>query len=713
MLTERSTGARRLKPDSALAELTALAAFAVAQPVFDLLGRAAPFFLHHRADTIDAWFLALVLAAGLPLLLWLAVTGAGSVASIAGERIHALLRAVLVALLVLTTLRTLGSPLPGLAALAAAAVLGGLAARALARSPGLRFYLAVIALAAPVFAGGFLVSPAVRGLVPADEEEVRVLFPDAQSDPQPPSDVPVVLVVFDEFPLLSILDADLGIDGEAFPRFAELAATATWYRNASTVWNDTVQSLTSILTGNVADEDVTPTLREVPGNLLSWLGQTHDVRAQEVITAFALPSPSPPPAPGERPARLGRIFRDAAVVYLHLATPADLAGRWPGIDGRWGNFQAGDPPRRGAATDGRSGFKVWDFALADPRGRQFEEFLQTVERPAPGRAPFYFIHSMLPHTPQRFLPSGKVYGGRPVFRAMTDLVRHPWFLVERYQRHLFQVGYTDRLLGDLMARLKAVGLFDQALVIVTSDHGSNFWPGENSRKGSHLDDVLRVPLLVKEPFQHDGAVSDRNVQTIDIVPTVAEILGRDVPWPVTGRSVLSGEPAAGKVLRTLDGSTYELDGAFRVDEASLGRKLMLFDPAHGIYRFVRFGPYRDLIGVRLADLADVTAAECSLAVDQLPLLRAYDPGDLYAPANLTGELLCPALVEDGAFVAIALHGTIAATVPLVADEGRRTFSAFVPEAALTAGANAPAALVVDGPPEKPRLRSVTLVAPDD
>ena len=52
-----------------------------------------------------------------------------------------------------------------------------------------------------------------------------------------------------------------------------------------------------------------------------------------------------------------------------------------------------------------------------------------------------------------------------------------------------------------------------------------------------------VPLFVKEPGQTEGVVSDANVLTVDVVPTIADVLDIDIPYPVDGRSAL-GSPRA-------------------------------------------------------------------------------------------------------------------------------------------------------------------------
>lgn len=108
------------------------------------------------------------------------------------------------------------------------------------------------------------------------------------------------------------------------------------------------------------------------------------------------------------------------------------------------------------------------------------------------------------------------------------------------QRFLLQVILTDRLLGRIIDKLEAAGLYDDSLIVVTSDHGASFTAGRHTRAMTRetYRDVLYVPILVKLPGQQTGRVDDRNAQVIDIVPTIAAVVESELPWRVDGRSLL-------------------------------------------------------------------------------------------------------------------------------------------------------------------------------
>ena len=83
-----------------------------------------------------------------------------------------------------------------------------------------------------------------------------------------------------------------------------------------------------------------------------------------------------------------------------------------------------------------------------------------------------------------------------------------WATTQSYQRHLLQVGLVDTLVGQLLARLKSAGLYEQSLIVITADHGVSFRPHDNRRSltKTNFADVMTVPLFVKAPFQPQGEI---------------------------------------------------------------------------------------------------------------------------------------------------------------------------------------------------------------
>lgn len=101
-----------------------------------------------------------------------------------------------------------------------------------------------------------------------------------------------------------------------------------------------------------------------------------------------------------------------------------------------------------------------------------------------------------------------------------------------------EIAFTDRGLGRILERLEELGLADDTVVIVTSDHGEAF--GEHGRthhSDSLYQELLHVPLLVRVPGAAPRRVA-QPVQTCDVLPTVLECASLPVPEALAGASLL-------------------------------------------------------------------------------------------------------------------------------------------------------------------------------
>lgn len=94
-----------------------------------------------------------------------------------------------------------------------------------------------------------------------------------------------------------------------------------------------------------------------------------------------------------------------------------------------------------------------------------------------------------------------------------------------------EIRYTDAYVGRLIDDLRARGVLDDTLVVVTSDHGEEFF--EHGRKGHRnalYDESIRVPLLIRRPkLVAAGTVVDRQVRLIDVPATILALTDTPVP----------------------------------------------------------------------------------------------------------------------------------------------------------------------------------------
>ena len=138
------------------------------------------------------------------------------------------------------------------------------------RATAVRLFATALSPAILVVPAVFLSNPDVRGaLVPTTESVVTVDIGNAP---------PIVFVVFDEFPLNSLLDENYEIGRGRYPNFAALSEQAHWFRNASTVSSQTTWAVPAIVTGQIPlERGAVPTRRYYPDNLFTLLSARYDI----------------------------------------------------------------------------------------------------------------------------------------------------------------------------------------------------------------------------------------------------------------------------------------------------------------------------------------------------------------------------------------------------------------------------------------------------
>jgi hypothetical protein len=690
-----------------LAELFALTGLVIAQPVLDVTGRSPDLFLFRRADRMD--ILALVAAVTvLPALgIWLLEVLVGLVSATARRHLHLVAVTGLLVLLAVEVVKaTTGLRGPVLAAVAGA---GGLAGGMLYASRSWpRLWLRFLTPAPLVFALLFLLVSPTSGLVLPARTATGAGPPAAAAHGSHP---PVVMILFDEFPLSSLLDAKGRIDKRVYPNFAELAGQSTWYRNATGVVGFTPWALPAMLTGRYPAGARAPSYAEYPDNLFSLFGRSYDVTAHETLTQLCPPRHCTPAVGDPRQSGLRGVVGDSARVLGQLLQPYDAA-----FDPALFIDQTRPRTPSGPRSEATS---VADFRFKQAAGynqpSRFNDFLAGLkgsDRPA-----LHFLHLLLPHAPWRYLPSGNGYN----FRTYGDVFpseRLPAAVTElAHRQHLLQVAYTDRLVGQVIDKLKAEGMWDRSLVVMGADHGLGWVPGEPSRVlgPRNAPDLLWVPQFIKVPGQHSGVVDDRNWEQVDLLPTVADLAGIPVPWSTDGRSQ-AGEPArtrSEKWWYDLHGRRHAVDGPAnwaQVLEGTTGTLVRGAEGARGLYRS---GPAADLVYREATSVGPIGGDPATAILDDRRPLETVDPGSGTVPALVSGRLAVAP--PPGATVLVAVNGRIGG--------GSRLFSERPGEPAVRFAAITPDFLWRPGPGRaqlqlyvadtsggRPRLQPVSLAA---
>ncbi|MCZ6596699.1 MAG: sulfatase [Planctomycetota bacterium] len=225
------------------------------------------------------------------------------------------------------------------------------------------------------------------------------------------------------------------------------------------------------------------------------------------------------------------------------------------------------------AEDGRSVDWVADgeeFHL--PRAADFPPIVERWLAEADERPLFLYAHILEPHEPYTPPSEFQQLFLDPAYEGIFGVAESE--IIKQARRREVELGpedvealtalydanlrYADDAVGRILDQLKEAGLYDQALIIVTSDHGEAFWQhGEQGHNTLLYDEMLRVPLVVKFPSGTGqvGVRVDAMVSPMDVLPTVCEVL--DLPHP--------GRPLDGTSLWT----------AVRNPTANEGRKIYL------------------------------------------------------------------------------------------------------------------------------------------
>lgn len=664
-------------------EFLGITGLAVTEPVLSAFREGADVFVLRGAEALDVvgFVAAVVLVPSLVLLLFEALF------SILGRRVgqvvHVALLSGAAALVVLGTLGDRTSWGPVLLVIGAVVALV-LAAIALWRWPAVRLWLRYLAVFPVALGLAFLFASPVTDIVlsrnaaaAADAVEV--------GDP-----APVVMIVLDELPQVSLMDDQNRIDPQQYPNLARLSGDATWYRNQSSVAPSTPEAVPAILTGAYpTDPDALPDSNEYPDNLFTLLAAGYDENVWEGVTRMCPATVCPDQNGGSNDSTLGGLLDDAADLW-----------------------------QRHVSVDRDAGQVTFQVRQSNPNAPlTIAQFVDSMA--ASGDEPrFDFLHVLYPHQPWFHTPSGAVYDAPFVAEGLDSTYRwrNQQVADAGRQRHLLQLQHTDAMLGAVLDRMEELGTYDESLIVVTADHGVSFLAGNPIRgvSSENYHQVMWTPFVVKAPRQTEGAVDDQPLSAVDVLPTIADHLDVDIPWDVDGQSALGDDARTDGSRRFFEWSLNALrptDGPYVEVDGPTGFRRMLDEPAPGggarrELRFYRFGEWGPLVGRQVADLE---VEEDPVATGRLD--RAWDYRTVI---RRTGEV--PAYVSgtastngDVGAIAVSVNGAIAGWSTLHAtSSGTPEWYTMVPEWFLVDGANDIGLYALSGTPADPVLTPIAL-----
>ncbi len=116
---------------------------------------------------------------------------------------------------------------------------------------------------------------------------------------------------------------------------------------------------------------------------------------------------------------------------------------------------------------------------------------------------------------------------KPNTEAFHKMMRHGYYAC---------VSYVDQMVGDVLKELETLGLAENTIVVLWGDHGWHL--GEHEFWGKHntLHNALQVPLVVKVPGKSAGKHTEALVESVDIYPTLCDLVNISVPNYIMGKS---------------------------------------------------------------------------------------------------------------------------------------------------------------------------------
>jgi hypothetical protein len=660
--------------------LLGLTGFALSQPLLSVLGDNPLVFTTHDIEGARLLWFVVALTFLPPLALWLLGLAITAIHPRLGRDVHLGTVGILTWLTAVQLTKSNGIAAPLLVGAAALVTAGGLV-YAYTHWRGVARWLQCTAVLPFLALGVFLTASSSSGLLHSPDSVAAADDRDLAS---------VVFLVLDEFPTRSILDEDDRIDRVRFPHLAAFAEDATWYRRYTSVAPATQFAVPAMLTGSEPKLE-RPLWTTYPDSLFSLLAPTHDLTTFEIATelcGFDTCNEAAPGEPRQEDPRLGDLLALTTDIYgervsVHPNQGARLDSFEEEVSDPPEPAAAGRPPTTVAAPTAQA--EVPTVEMATSRPTRMAQFVDALE-PNGDRPALSFLHLMLPHQPwirdvdgTEFATMGTATADLETYPYASDNDRGEWISALSEQRHLLQAQYTDRLIGDLMNELRARDLYDDSLVVVAADHGVSFQADTRVRSllpddQNGLGGLAFTPLLVKAPGQVEGRTDDSPVMAIDVLPTIADELGLELPFEVDGLVAGSPEMAARGGERFFydligpSGDVKELRSVRRFDGAALfpsaaerwiGPIEAGDDPLAGLYARLDHG---DLVGTRFDDLGAVSAGSASLP----GLAELEQPGSGPPLGLVVGHLDDPgdvAVVEEGTLV-LSVDGTIVAASPL-------------------------------------------------
>ena len=297
------------------------------------------------------------------------------------------------------------------------------------------------------------------------------------------SDNKLLIIIFDEFPLFSILK-DQNTLLPQLKNFNELLESSYWVKHTASSHSMTNVAIPMMLSGsnsffknnNKVNSVSSPTHLNYQDNLLNITSPNRKL-VYESITDLCSGIGCVDKSDYKN------LFYDVLILLLYKILPPDYNYLLPNINNKWNDFLGLNKPRKLA-------FKKFQT----DRVSKFDDFVKSINL----NKDFVFFHTLLPHDPYEYALVSKYKNVQyPKYNKDQKITELGEYI--EFQRYFDQLMTVDLMLGSLIKFLKENDMWDSFNIIVTADHGKSFRRGFTKRELAYgnLSDVIDVPLFIK------------------------------------------------------------------------------------------------------------------------------------------------------------------------------------------------------------------------
>jgi hypothetical protein len=343
----------------------------------------------------------------------------------------------------------------------------------------------------------------------APHRPLRISFPKGPSRP-------VFVFVFDEWSF--VRSAPGGQFRANLPHLRELSERSLFFRNAHSPGDDTYRSLPLLIYGDHPLEHLPLVFNKEGKRGREYVTSTRPAEPVESVFQIARSA-------GYNTALIG-FYLPYEIMFRDSVDFARGYSFYPVTSSLWRRMLLDGLESMRYETDpvSRHMFRVLYAQVFTRNWLRLHERMGSGIEDAVAKMPMNtltFVHFPLPHAPFIFNEDGSFRGVYPIdWHRPTAETDGAWGTEEEYQR---QLVFFDRVVGGLVDRLKRAGKYDDALIIMTSDHSWRFDPD------AKLASQARrwVPLMVKLPGQTRGCVVDTPFANVRYHGFVRQVLRGD------------------------------------------------------------------------------------------------------------------------------------------------------------------------------------------